>query len=136
PGDELRLPDLDGGEHGGGEVGGRFRILQRGQAPDQGRVEGQGSAATGASLAMFAGSEPLGTAQRAVGQRLQLGVGEMAHDRCSAATPVSAGASLLPSLASASVGRRLRSRSMQWLRAMRSTQAAKGWRASKSPIPT
>src|SRR5207245_9232244 len=88
-GDQLRLPDRDGGKHGGGEVGRRFRILQRGQAPDQGGVEGQRGTAAGASLAVFASSEPLGTAQRAVGQRLQLGISEVAHDRCSASFAIS-----------------------------------------------
>ena len=89
PGDELRLADLDGGEHGGGEVGGRFRILQRGQASDQGRVEGEPGGAARACLAVVAGGEPLGAAQGAVGERLQLGIGEMAHDRCSASFAMS-----------------------------------------------
>ena len=36
-----------------------------------------------------AGGEPLGAAQGAVGERLQLGIGQMAHDRCSASVAMS-----------------------------------------------
>src|SRR6266850_952890 len=83
PGDELRLPRLHGGEHGGGEVGGRLRVPQRGELTVERGVDGQLAATLRAPFAVLAGAQAFRAAERAVRQGLELGVGQVAHDRCS-----------------------------------------------------
>src|SRR6266850_1468664 len=83
PGDELRLPHLHGGEHGGGEVSGRIRVPQRGELAVERGVDGQLAAALRAAFAVLAGAQAFRAAERAVRQGLELGVGQVAHDRCS-----------------------------------------------------
>src|SRR6266850_1874297 len=83
PGDELRLPHLHCGEHGGGEVSGRIRVPQRGELAVERGVDGQLAAALRAAFAVLAGAQAFRAAERAVRQGLELGVGQVAHDRCS-----------------------------------------------------
>ena len=76
----------------GGEVGRQRRIFQRSQALHQGAVHRQLGRALVASVDVLARLEPLGSAQRPVGQALDLLLGEMdggAHERCSASLDLS-----------------------------------------------
>src|SRR5205814_7664363 len=82
-GDELRLAHFHGGEDGGGEVCRRLGVRQRGEPGGERRVDGQLRAALLASVAVLTRGEALGPAQRAVGKRLELIVGEVIHERCS-----------------------------------------------------